>query len=149
MRLKLTRILTIRVNFMERQFPIIRKQEKFLLLLRFLRNFADFSKPFLTFSLSKCRILLNLLFLLFLPYLLLKLSHSKKNSRYLWEFFCGLHEALHELFYFCDFSYSKKNSRYFCDFCETCSFFYTFLIAVFFSSFLLKLRRDLVSKLLL
>ena len=32
----------------------------------------------MTFSLSKCRILLNLLFLLFLPYLLLKLSHSKK-----------------------------------------------------------------------
>ena len=34
---------------------------------------ADILKPFLTFSLSKCRILWNLLFLLFLPYLLLKI----------------------------------------------------------------------------
>ena len=60
---------------------------------------------------------------------------------------CGLHEALHELFHFCDFSYSKKNSRYFI--CEICYFFYTFLIAVVFTSFLLKLRKELVSKLLL
>ena len=36
-------------------------------------KFADFTKAFLTFSLSKCRILFNLLFLLFLPYLLLNL----------------------------------------------------------------------------
>ena len=34
----------------------------------------------------KCRIWLNLLFLLFLPYLLLNLlKHSKKNSCYLWD----------------------------------------------------------------
>ena len=36
-------------------------------------KFADFSKPFLTFSLSKCSILLNLLFLLLLLHLLLSL----------------------------------------------------------------------------
>ena len=53
--------------------------------------------------------------------------------------------------YFCHicysiFSHSKKNSSYFCDFCDICYFFYTFLIAVFFKSFLLKLRKQFASK---
>ena len=42
-----------------------------------------------------------------------------------------------------------ENSRYFCDFCEICYFFYIFLLAVFFKSFLLKLRTQFASKLLL
>ena len=74
----------------------------------------------MAFSLSKCRILLSLLFLIF---------------------FCHLCYSI--------FSHSKKNSCYFCDFCEICYFFCTFLIAVFFTSFLLKLRKELVSKFLL
>ena len=36
-------------------------------------KFADFTKPFLAFSLCKRRIFKNLVFLLFLPYLLLNL----------------------------------------------------------------------------
>ena len=47
------------------------------------------------------------------------------------------------------FSQRKKNSCYFCNFCEICYFFYTVLIVVFFKSFLLKLRKELVSKFLL
>ena len=56
--------------------------------------------------------------------------------------------------YFCHicnsiFSHSKKNSSYFCDFCDIWYFFYTFRIAVFFKSFLLKLGRQFASKFLL
>ena len=47
------------------------------------------------------------------------------------------------------FSHSKKNSSYFCDFCAICYFFYTFLIAVSFKYFLLKLRKQFASKFLL
>ena len=46
---------------------------KILVTFGIFAKFADISKPFSTFSLSKCRILWNLLFLLFLPYLLLNL----------------------------------------------------------------------------
>ena len=42
---------------------------KILVTFAIFAKFAGFTKPFLTFCLSKCRILLNLLFLLFLPYL--------------------------------------------------------------------------------
>ena len=56
--------------------------------------------------------------------------------------------------YFCHICYSisshsKKNSSYFCDFCNICYFLYAFLIAVFFKSFLLKLRKQFASKFLL
>ena len=45
------------------------------------------------------------------------------------------------------FSQSKKNSSYLCDFCDICYFFiYTFLIAVFFKSFLLKFRKQFARK---
>ena len=47
------------------------------------------------------------------------------------------------------FSHSKKNSSYFCHFCDICYFFYTFLIAVFFQSCLLNLRKQFASKFLL
>ena len=47
------------------------------------------------------------------------------------------------------FSHSKKNSSYFCDFCAICYFFYTFLKAVFFKSFLLKLQKQFANKFLL
>ena len=46
---------------------------KILVTFGIFAKFADISKPFSTFSLSKCRILWNLLFLQFLPYLLLSL----------------------------------------------------------------------------
>ena len=51
--------------FVTQSFHIARK-----ILVTF-KKFADFSKAFLTFSLSKSRILLNLEILLFLRYLLL------------------------------------------------------------------------------
>ena len=85
-------------------------------------KFANFTKRFLAFSLCKSIILKNLLFLLFLPYLI-----------------C-----------YSIFSHSKTNSSDFCDFCDICYFFYnTFLIAVFFKSFLLKLRKQFDEKFLL
>ena len=56
--------------FVAQSFHIGRK---ILVNFAIFAKFADISKPFLTFSLSKCRILWNLLFLLFLPYLLLNL----------------------------------------------------------------------------
>ena len=95
--------------FVAQSFHVARK---ILVTFAIFAKFADFSKT----SIPNCRILLNLLFLLFLPYLLLIFSQSKKNSGY---------------------------------FCEICYFFYTFLIAVFFQSFLIKLRKELVSKFLL
>ena len=59
-------------------FPIFVAQSfhiagKILVTFAIFSQFGDFSKPFLTFSLSKCSILLNLLFLLFLLHLLLNL----------------------------------------------------------------------------
>ena len=83
-------------------------------------KFAAFTKPFLSFSLCKSRILKNLLFLLFSPYLLLNLL-----------------------------TYSKKNSSYFCDFCDICYFFSIFLIAVFFKSFFAKIAKQFASNFLL
>ena len=46
---------------------------KILVTFAIFAKFAGISKPFLTFPLSKCKILWNLLFLLFLPYLLVSL----------------------------------------------------------------------------
>ena len=46
---------------------------KILVTFAIFAKFADLLKPFLTIPLSKCRILWNLLFLLFLAYLLLNL----------------------------------------------------------------------------
>ena len=80
---------------------------------------ADFTKPFLAFSLCKSRIL--------------KICYSC--------YFCHICYSI--------FSHSKKNSSYFCAFWDICYFLYTFLIAVFFKSFLLKLRKQFPSKFLL
>ena len=133
-------------------------------------KFSDFSKPFLTFSLSKCSILLNLLFLLFLLHLLLNLftqqgkfplllrflRHLGTSQSPSWPFLFVNVEFLKICYssYICHicysiFSHTKKNSSYFCDFCDICCFFYTFLIAVFFKSFLLKVRKQFASKFLL
>ena len=60
-------VLAIFAIFVAQSFHIGRK-----ILVTF-AIFADFLKPLLTFSLSKCSILLNLLFLLFLLHLLLNL----------------------------------------------------------------------------
>ena len=127
-------ILSIFSTFVAQSFHIA---GKILVTFAIFSKFAYFSKPFLPFSLSKCSILLNLLFSLFLLHLLLNLSVSKENSRYK---ICGLHEALLGLFvevefwklcyspacYFCHicysiFSHSKKKSCYFCDFCDICT----------------------------
>ena len=132
-------------------FNLFTLQEKFgLVTFAIFSTFADTSKPFLAFSLSTCkgRILLNLLFLLFLPHFYSTFSLSKKNSRYFCDFceICGLNEALLDLFslfvsvefckmYMYSCYFSKKNSSYFCDICDICYFFYTFRIAVFFKSF--------------
>ena len=91
---------------------------KFVILAIFAK-FADFTKPFLAFSLCKSRILKKLLFLLFLPYLLLSLFTQQEK------FFLLLRFLRHLLY-----------------------FFYTFMIAVFFKSFLLKLRKQFASKFL-
>ena len=48
-------------------------RKKILVTFAIFAKFADISKPFLTFSLSKCSISLNMLFLLFLLHLLLNL----------------------------------------------------------------------------
>ena len=84
-------------------------------------NFADISKPFLTFPLSKCRILWNLLFLLFLPYLLLKIFTSEEKFLLLLPFLRNLRTSRSPSLPFLSiFSHSKKNSCYFWDFCEIC-----------------------------
>ena len=61
-------ILAIFAIFVAQSFHIAGKN---FVTFAIFSKFADFSKPFLTFSLSKCSILLNMLFLLFLPHLLL------------------------------------------------------------------------------
>ena len=63
-------ILAIFAIFVAQSFHIA---GKILVTFAIFAKFADISKPFLTFSLSKSRILKNFLFLLFLPYLLLNL----------------------------------------------------------------------------
>ena len=132
-------------------------------------KFAYFSKLFLTFSLCKCSILLNLLSSLFLLHLLLNCFIEQGEFPLLLQFLRNLRTSRSPswpfLFvevefwkicyspacYFCHicysiFSNSKKKSCYFCDFCDICYFFYTFLTAVFFKSFLLKLRKQLLAK---
>ena len=210
-------VLAIFAIFVAQSFHIGRK---ILVSFAIFAKFADISKPFLTFSLSKCRILWNLLFLLFLPYLLLKTFHIAGKILVFFAIFskfpdipkpfltfsvfkCSislnllfllflLHLLLNlftqqgkfplllgflrnwrpsrspswpflfvkvefwKICYSCYFfhicysifSHTKKRS-YFCDFCDICYFFYTFLIAVFFQSFLLKLRKQFASKFLL
>ena len=64
-------ILAIFAIFVAQSFHIVRK---ILVTFAIFAKFADISKPFLTFSLSKCSISLNLLFLLFLLHLLLLLN---------------------------------------------------------------------------
>ena len=59
------------VTFVTDDFIFAKMESITKLLDKNVAKFADISKPFLTFPLSKCRILWNLLFLLFLPYLLL------------------------------------------------------------------------------
>ena len=110
-------VLAIFAIFVAQSFHIGRKV---LATFAIFAKFAAISKPFLTFPLSKCRILKNLFFLLFLPYLLLNLF-TQQNKFFL------LLRFLRPLLYF----------------------FYTFLIAVFFKSFLLKLRKQFASKFLL
>ena len=143
---------------------------KILVTFASFAKFADLLKPFLTFSLSKCRILWNLLFLLFLLHLLLNLVTWQGKFQLLWRFLRNLRTSqgrswpflfvkvefwkICYSFYFCHicysiFSHSKKNSSYFCDFCDICYFFYTFPRAVFFKSFLVKLRKNFASKFLL
>ena len=75
---------------------------KILVTFAIFAKFADFTKPFLTFCLSNCRILLNLLFLLFLPYLSLNLFTQQGKVLLLLRFckICGLHEAILDLFSF-------------------------------------------------
>ena len=68
--------------------PNLRK--KILVTFAIFAKFADISKPFLTFSLSKCRILWNLLFLLFLPYLLLNIFTYEKKFLLLLRFLRNL-----------------------------------------------------------
>ena len=126
--------LAIFAIFVAQSFHIGRK---ILVTFAIFAKFADISKPFLTFPLSKCSILLNLLFLLFLLHLLLNLFTYKKNSRYFWDFLRNLRTSRSPswpfLFvkvefwkicyscYFCHisaycysiFSHSKKNSSYF------------------------------------
>ena len=61
------------VKFVTDNFIFAKMESITKLLDKNVAKFADISKPFLTFPLSKCRILWNLLFLQFLPYLLLSL----------------------------------------------------------------------------
>ena len=91
-------VLAIFAIFVAQSFHIA---WKILVTFAIFAKFADISKPFLTFSLSKCRILWNLLFLLFLPYLICcsVFSHRRKNSCYLCVFceICRHLEALLDL----------------------------------------------------
>ena len=124
-------ILAIFKIFVAQSFHIGRK---ILVTFAIFAKFADISKPFLTFSLSKYRILWNLLFLLFLPYLLLNLfkKHEIKilvtfailrNLRTSrspsWPFlflsveFCEICYSFHFCHICClIFSHSRKNSCY-------------------------------------
>ena len=61
------------VTFVTDDFIFTKMERITKLLDKNAAKFADISKPFLTFPLSKCRILWNFLFLQFLPYLLLSL----------------------------------------------------------------------------
>ena len=109
-------ILAIFALFVAQSFHL---GKKILVTFAIFAKFADFTKPFLAFSLRKSRIL--------------KICYSC--------YFCHICYSI--------FSHSKKKASYFCDFCDIYYFFYTFLIAVFFKSFLLKLRKQFASKFLL
>ena len=61
------------VTFVTDDFIFAKMERITKLLDKNVAKCADISKPFLTFPLSKCRILWNLLFLLFWQYLLLKI----------------------------------------------------------------------------
>ena len=76
-------VLAIFAIFVAQSFNIGRK---ILVTFAIFAKFVDFSKPSLTFSLSKCRILGNLLFLLFLPYLLLNLLTQQEKALFLLRF---------------------------------------------------------------
>ena len=62
--------LAISATFVNQSFHLARKIP---VTFAIFATFADFTKPFLAFSLCKSRIFKSLLFLLFLPYLLLNL----------------------------------------------------------------------------
>ena len=64
-------------------------ENKILVTFAIFEKFEAFSRPFLVFFFSNARILLNLSFLLFLRYLLLAFSGSKKNPCY----FCAFNFA--------------------------------------------------------
>ena len=91
-------ILAIFATFVTQSFHLARKIP---VTFAIFAKFADFTKPFLAFSLCKSRILKNLLFLLFLPYLLLNLFTYREK------FFLLLRFLRHLLFllYFSDSSF--------------------------------------------
>ena len=90
------------VTFVTDDFIFAKMERITKLLDKNVAKFADISKHFLTFPLSKCRILWNFLFLQFLPYFCSVFSHSKKNSCYFCDFceICGHLQALLDLFSF-------------------------------------------------
>ena len=119
-----------------------------MLLLRFLRNLRTYwspSWPFLFPSVEFCEICYSCYFC---HICCAKFSHCMKNSCYFCDFFAKFADISKPFCYIC-YSIFSQNSRYFCDFCDIFYFFYIFLIAVFFRSFLLKLRKQFASKFLL
>ena len=82
-------VLAIFAIFVAQSFHIA---GKILATFAIFAKFADFTKPFLAFSLCKSRILKNLLFLLFLPYMLLNLFTLQER------FFLLLRFLRHQLF---------------------------------------------------
>ena len=115
-------------------------------------KFADISEPFLTFSLSKCRIFFKFAVLAIFAIfdvaqsfhigrkflLLLQFLRNLRTSRSPSWPFLFVKVEFWKICYSCYFghicysifSHSKKNSSYFYHFCDVCYFFYTFLIAV-------------------
>ena len=88
----------ISATFVNQSFHLARKLP---VTFAIFATFADFTKPFLAFSLCKSRIFKSLLFLLFLPYLLLNLFAYQEK------FFLLLRFLRHLLFllYFSDSSF--------------------------------------------
>ena len=109
------------VTFVTDDFIFAKMERTTKLLDKKVAKFADISKPFMIFSLSKCRILWNLLFLLFLPYLLLKIFTSEEKFLLLLPFLRNLRTSRSPSLPFLSiFSHRRKNSCYFWDFCEIC-----------------------------
>ena len=131
--------------FITRYFQLLAR--KILVTFAIFAIRADFSVPFLAFSLAKSLMLLHLLFLRLLRYLLLGVLASKKNLCYFCEFcdICGLFSRAllgHFLFLSLEFllflryllldifsqrekSFSLSKSLmllhgYFCDICHRC-----------------------------